>query len=104
MASLITCPHCGRRPVEEFTIRGDATLRRPGPAATDKAWTDHVFLRDNPMGRHKEFWHHESGCRRWLIVERDTVSHVVHTVTDAAMVIAGERAAMKAGEKAGEGA
>ena len=92
MASLITCPHCGRRPVEEFAIRGDATLRRPEPTASDQAWTDHVFIRSNSMGRHKEFWHHQSGCRRWLIVERDTVSHVVYSVEDAAMVVGRERA------------
>ena len=24
MASLIHCPHCGTRPKEEFTIKGDA--------------------------------------------------------------------------------
>jgi sarcosine oxidase subunit delta len=77
--------------VEEFTIRGDATLRRPDPGASEKAWMDYVFIRENPMGRHKEFWHHQYGCRRWLIVERDTVSHDVHCVEDAAMVIAGER-------------
>ena len=33
MASLITCPHCGPRPTEEFTIRGDASVRRPAPDA-----------------------------------------------------------------------
>ena len=92
MASLITCPHCGRRPVEEFAIRGDATLRRPEASASEKDWTDYVFLRDNPMGRHKEFWHHQYGCRRWLIVERDTMTHAVFSVEDAAMVIGGERA------------
>ena len=102
MASLITCPHCGRRPVEEFAIRGDATLRRPDPAASEKAWTDHVFLRENPMGRHREFWHHQSGCRRWLIVARDTVSHAVLSVEDAGQVIAEERARERAGKPAGE--
>jgi methylglutamate dehydrogenase subunit B len=92
MASLIDCPHCGPRPTEEFYIKGDATLRRPDPAASEKAWHDYVFIRDNRMGRHKEFWHHANGCRRWLIVERDTVSHAVYQVTDAASVIAGEKA------------
>ena len=29
MASLITCPHCGVRPKEEFSIRGDAVPVRP---------------------------------------------------------------------------
>ena len=85
MASLISCPHCGVRPKEEFTIRGDASLARPAADADAGTWYDYVYLRDNPRGRHKEYWHHSSGCRRWLIVERDTVSHAVHAVSDAAL-------------------
>ncbi|MBY3598044.1 sarcosine oxidase subunit delta [Rhizobium bangladeshense] len=85
MASLISCPHCGARPKEEFSIRGDARLVRPAPDAGQDAWFDYVYLRDNPRGRHSEYWHHFSGCRRWLIVERDTVTHVVHGVRDAAL-------------------
>lgn len=85
MASLISCPHCGVRPKEEFTIRGDASLARPAADADADAWYDYVYLRDNPRGRHKEYWHHSSGCRRWLVVERDTVTHAVHTVSDAAL-------------------
>ncbi|MFT3998862.1 MAG: sarcosine oxidase subunit delta [Rhizobium sp.] len=85
MASLISCPHCGARPKEEFTIKGDAGLTRPTPGASAEAWYDYVYLRDNPKGLHKEYWHHSSGCRRWLIVERDTVTHKVHRVSDAAL-------------------
>ena len=86
MASLIHCPHCGVRPKEEFQIRGDAGMIRPAPDASDKEWSDYVFVRRNPVGQHSELWHHASGCRRWLIVERDTVSHQVFSVTDAATV------------------
>ena len=84
MASLITCPHCGVRPKEEFSIRGDASPVRPAPGAPDNAWNAYVFLRDNPKGRIVEHWHHSAGCRRWLVVERDTFTHEVHTVVDAA--------------------
>jgi len=84
MASLIHCPHCGVRPKEEFTIKGDAGPRRPAAEASDKEWSDYVFIRDNRVGRHKELWHHASGCRRWLVVERDTISHQVFAVSDAA--------------------
>ena len=84
MASLITCPHCGVRPKEEFSIRGDASPVRPAPGAADDAWYRYVFVRDNPKGRIVENWHHSSGCRRWLVVERDNVaSHEVYSVTDA---------------------
>ncbi|AGS25057.1 sarcosine oxidase subunit delta [Rhizobium etli] len=85
MASLISCPHCGLRPKEEFSIRGDANLVRPAPDAGAEVWYDYVYLRDNPKGRHSEYWHHSSGCRRWLIVERDTVTHAVHGVRDAGL-------------------
>ena len=49
---LIPCPHCGTRPVEEFTFLGDATVKRPttnDPASMDQ-WFDYVYLRDNPRG------------------------------------------------------
>ncbi|NKN35691.1 sarcosine oxidase subunit delta [Agrobacterium sp. a22-2] len=86
MASLIPCPHCGTRPKEEFSIRGDATLVRPAPGASEDAWHAYVFVRDNPKGRISEYWHHTLGCRRWLVVERDNaMSHEVYAVTDAAV-------------------
>ena len=83
MASLIPCPHCGLRPKEEFTIKG-AALPRPAPEASGDVWFDHVFLRDNPRGAYEEYWHHTSGCRRWLIVSRDTATHEIATTHDAA--------------------
>lgn len=91
MASLIQCPHCGWRPKEEFTVKG-AAVTRPAPDAGEDAWFAHVYLRDNPMGRHQEFWHHVAGCRRWLVVTRDTVTHETFAVTDATDWVKGERA------------
>lgn len=83
MASLIPCPHCGYRPKEEFTVKG-AALPRPAPSAPRSEWFDYVYLRENPRGRYAEYWHHTSGCRRWLIVERDTASHELYEIRDAA--------------------
>ena len=85
MASLVHCPHCGRRPKEEFTIHG-AAVERPLPGASPAAWFDYVYLRDNPRGDHREYWHHTSGCRRWLVVERNTMTHAVLEVEDAAQL------------------
>ena len=82
MASLITCPHCGPRPREEFSIRGDATVARPDPDAGPEAWHAYLHLRPNPRGLHKEHWRHSGGCRRWLVVERDTTTHAIHSVRD----------------------
>jgi sarcosine oxidase subunit delta len=83
MASLIRCPHCGPRPKEEFTIRGTA-LPRPAPEAEPGAWFAYVYERENRRGPLAEHWHHSSGCRRWLVVERDTLTHEVSAVRDAA--------------------
>jgi heterotetrameric sarcosine oxidase delta subunit len=75
---LIPCPHCGLRDLAEFAYGGDATKRRPDPAnARPEDWNDYVFHRDNPRGRHVEYWHHAQGCRLWLKVTRDTVTHKI---------------------------
>ncbi|MEJ6848128.1 sarcosine oxidase subunit delta [Sinorhizobium fredii] len=84
MASLISCPHCGARPKEEFTIKG-AVLPRPDAGAGSEAWMDYVYRRDNPRDAYREYWHHTSGCRRWLVVTRDTASHEVAACQDAAL-------------------
>jgi heterotetrameric sarcosine oxidase delta subunit len=75
----IPCPFCGDRDVSEFSYLGDATLKRPDPSAPNagRAFHDYVYLRDNPAGPHREFWHHVSGCRSWLIVTRDTRNHEI---------------------------
>jgi heterotetrameric sarcosine oxidase delta subunit len=76
---LIKCPWCGERAQTEFTYGGDATIERPPDpaAATDEAWHDYVYTRRNPRGRHLEYWHHSHGCRRWLKVVRDTLTHEI---------------------------
>jgi heterotetrameric sarcosine oxidase delta subunit len=72
----IPCPVCGPRDETEFTYGGDATVRRPADDTTDMdAWVAYVFERPNPRGKHREYWHHVSGCRQWLVVERDTLTH-----------------------------
>ncbi|MBI1383581.1 MAG: sarcosine oxidase subunit delta [Rhizobiales bacterium] len=80
---LIDCPHCGPRSNEEFTAKGDATAKLPAGDAGPEAHYRHVFVRDNPRGRHEEFWHHTGGCRCWLVVTRDTVTHEIFEVTTA---------------------
>lgn len=80
----IPCPHCGERGNEEFLYRGAAGLRRPPPDAPEAEWHDYVYLRDNPAGSHREMWQHVHGCRRWLEVTRDTRTHAIARVADAA--------------------
>ncbi len=75
----ITCPWCGPRPLSEFTYGGDAGKTRPKKLdkASPDEWADYVYLRENPAGRHVEYWHHSGGCRSWLVVTRDTLSHEI---------------------------
>jgi len=79
---LLRCPVCGTREEDEFGYGGDAAAVRPknSDALLDTEWTDFVYLRDNPKGRHREFWFHRFGCRRWLTVERDTGTHKVWAI------------------------
>jgi heterotetrameric sarcosine oxidase delta subunit len=80
----ISCPYCGCRDYVEFVYGGDAT--RPFPDLADPdigRWQDFVFIRDNPKGEHAEYWHHQSGCRQWLRVVRDTITHEIKSVTPA---------------------
>jgi methylglutamate dehydrogenase subunit B len=82
----IPCPFCGERDAREFSYLGDASGTRPDPAAADaeRLFFEYVYLRDNPAGAHAEFWYHAQGCRSWLKVCRDTVSHHVEGAVLAA--------------------
>lgn len=74
----IPCPVCGLRDETEFSYGEDASVRRPDMNEADqKVWHDYVFIRDNPRGPHKEYWHHVSGCRQWIVVDRDTLTHEI---------------------------
>jgi sarcosine oxidase subunit delta len=76
----IPCPFCGPRDHTEFTYEGDATVEYPALDASEDEWFEAVFLRDNPRGAHTEYWHHIQGCRAFLVVERNTVTHEITEV------------------------
>ncbi len=73
----INCPFCGLRDAGEFAYLGDASVKRPDPAApgAEEAFYEYVYLRDNPAGPFAELWYHTGGCRSWVVVNRDTRSH-----------------------------
>ena len=74
---LIHCPWCGERDEAEFLYGGEADIPRPEApeALTDAEWADYLFMRSNPKGRHREWWMHSQGCRRWFVLARDTLSY-----------------------------
>jgi heterotetrameric sarcosine oxidase delta subunit len=75
----LPCPFCGERNVHEFVCRGEAPPTRPPTDAPDalSTFVDYVYLRDNLPGPMREHWYHAAGCRRWLVIERDTRTHAV---------------------------
>ena len=81
----IPCPFCGERESSEFTCGGDAPVPRPDAGAPEalKNFVDAVYLRDNVAGVHDELWYHTSGCRGWLRVTRDTLTHEIRGVVFA---------------------
>jgi sarcosine oxidase subunit delta len=75
----IPCPYCGLRDLEEFSILGEVAPPRPDAEASDAIAQFHAYvhLRDNAFGPGEEHWYHANGCRRWVIVTRDTRDNVV---------------------------
>ena len=75
----IKCPYCGDRSQKEFAYGGDGTVVRPelNQEISDEKWDEFVYLRKSPRGKHIELWHHIAGCRQWIKVQRDTVTHEI---------------------------
>ena len=76
----IACPFCGPRENGEFSYLGDAKPQRPAPGASEDEVYDYVYLRDNVAGEMEELWYHSGGCRSWLKVRRNTVTHEIFSV------------------------
>jgi heterotetrameric sarcosine oxidase delta subunit len=86
----LPCPHCGTRDVQEFTYLGDANVKRPdADEMSEAAMTRCVYERDNPAGRQREYWHHSSGCRAWIVVTRDTRTHRIESAERARPLVEG---------------
>ena len=76
---LLPCPWCGPRDAEEFGYAGEPHAR-PDPLTTStEQWRSYLYLRRNVAGWTTERWYHRLGCRRYLLLERDTVTNEVRT-------------------------
>jgi sarcosine oxidase subunit delta len=70
----LACPYCGERDAAEFVFRGDAAPVRP---TNDADLFDYLYIRDNPAGLIDEHWYHAQGCRNWIVVTRNTLTHEI---------------------------
>ena len=73
---VVLCPHCGPRTHDEFTHKGEI-VARPGPDASPREWRAYLYERENRAGVQTERWFHLHGCRRFLEVERSTVTNEI---------------------------
>ena len=71
MSINITCPHCGRRPIEEF-VYGEIPVVPDEIEGVDERDLDRAYMLNNPEGVSTEAWFHVYGCRRWVRLKRDT--------------------------------
>jgi|TARA_B110000967_G_scaffold206476_1_gene253324 heterotetrameric sarcosine oxidase delta subunit len=76
---LIPCPWCGERDEPEFLHGGEAHIERPlePDQLTDEEWAEYIFMRTNPKGVFLERWVHQSGCRRWFNLARNTATNEI---------------------------
>ncbi len=76
----ITCIHCGTRNASEFRYLGEAG-QRPDPNTTSpEEWRDYLYFHRNPSGWTTERWLHRAGCRRFLVIERNTATNEIRDV------------------------
>lgn len=93
---VLTCPHCReKREEEEFTHAGQAFIARPEApeSVSDETWGDYLFMRNNTKGWHWEMWTHATGCRKFLVVKRHTVTHKIEgawTLSEGRKIYDGE--------------
>lgn len=76
---LIHCPHCGPRAQEEFTYERTRDSVVQLDQAPDAAMAA-LYSRTNPRGEENEIWRHTLGCRGWLELRRDRMSHAIVAV------------------------
>ncbi|MCA1693752.1 MAG: sarcosine oxidase subunit delta [Actinobacteria bacterium] len=77
----IPCPHCGPRGVAEFRHAGEARGRPDPRAATPEQWRTYLYVNDNRADWTRETWYHRLGCRRYIAVERHTLTNEIRPVT-----------------------
>lgn len=93
----IPCPHCGLRNASEFTHLGEHRSRPDPRTATSAEWRAYLYEKDNVAGWMAESWYHGFGCRRFLGVERHTVTNEIRPTAGVAGAVQASQPAVDAG-------
>jgi sarcosine oxidase subunit delta len=76
---LICCPHCGPRAQAEFVFERPVETIVAVDTPT-RVLVEKLYTRTNARGVSAELWRHARGCRAWLRIERNTVTHVISAI------------------------
>jgi len=79
----IPCPHCSARNSAEFRHVGESATRPDPSTVTPEQWRAYLYERSNPAGWTTETWFHTVGCRRYITVERHTVTNEIRAARPA---------------------
>ncbi len=76
---VIECPVCGPRNSSEFSYSGPS---KPRPAGTPSPadWRKYLYEKDNFAGFAKERWFHINGCRKFIDIERSSITNEITSV------------------------
>jgi len=81
---LVPCPWCGSRNFQEFRYVGESRARPDPATATPEEWRSYLYVKTNAAGWATETWFHRNGCRRYLTLERHTVTNEIRGATKPA--------------------
>ena len=73
----IPCPWCGPRNSADLRYVGESRPRPDPDNASPAEWRAYLYERRNPAGWTTETWYCRSGCRRYFVVERHSVTNEV---------------------------
>lgn len=77
----IPCPNCGLRGFSEFRHLGESRERPNPQTATPAQWRSYLYERHNAADWTAETWYHAFGCRKFVAVERHTITNEVRPLT-----------------------
>jgi len=81
---LVPCPWCGPRNSQEFRYVGESKARPDPTSATPEEWRAYLYGKSNAADWATETWFHRNGCRRYLAVERHTVTNEIRATAKPA--------------------